>query len=607
VFPDRWGSRAFWPKKVRNRCNHGAVKIRNALAVALSIGLAVALTFVDLPAFAQNAKIEAAAKALQKKAMDEDYLATEWAKAAEKLDKAVAACGNDKCSAPLRAALHRDLGVVQIGGQIDKEKGIGNFVAAIKLDPATALDPDLRTKDLDAAFAEAKKRAGAGGGGGGGGAGVGGGGAGGQPAGDFVHEPAGEQQIRTPIPVYVEYGGEEQLVKVIARYKGFGMTDWKTVELKKMGEKGWGGLLPCADVQQGTTQYYIQGFNAANDPVAVGGDRNNPYKVKVTRDKVADPPHLPNQAAPTQCADTGDCPPNFPGCKTAKGGAAVGPTEPTGKDGGEFCEEDSECKSKECKNSKCTDFEGGGEHKVRKVWIGLSVGFDYTLVPSADDVCKLKPPSDPTAPLQPVNSSNYYCVGADGTDYPYRPISSADANTNPRGQENNRLVLGTSDKVSGGGAFGNIRIMASIDYALNMNILLGARVGYVLNTYPGQAAKDDGKSFPPVHLELRGTYLIGKDALTKKVAPYVMFGAGISTFETAVKVSVVETTPTNTKIAKDVDAWQLAGPGFVTAGGGARIGLSERAAFMLGARINLAFGNAFAPSVGPDLGIVFGF
>jgi hypothetical protein len=579
--------------------------IRKALAVVLSIGLCIASLFVARPAFA-DAKTEAAAKGLQKKAMDEDYLATEFAKAQDKLDKAVAACGADKCSAPLRAQLHRDLGVVQIGGQLDKEKGIGNFVAAIKADPTIALDPDLRTKDLDAAFAEAKKRA-AGGGGGGAAAGGGGGAAaaGGQPAGDFVHEPAAEQTIRTPIPVYVEYGGEEQLVKVIARYKGFGMTDWKTVELKKMGDKGWGALLPCGDVQQGTTLYYVQGFNAANDPVAVGGDRNNPYKVKVTRDKVADPPHLPNQAAPTQCADTGDCPPNFPGCK--KAGPVVGPTEPTGKDGGEFCEEDSECKSKECKASKCTDFEGG-DHKVRKVWVGVSIGFDYTLVPSADDVCRLKPPNDPDAPLQPINESNYYCVQADGTDYPYRPVSPADAAANPRGRENANLVPGTSDKVSGGGAFGNIRIMASIDYAINLNILLGARLGYVLNTYPGQAAKDDGKSFPPVHLELRGTYLFGKDALTKKVAGYAMVGGGISTFETAVKVSVVEVVPaTNAKIAKDVDAWQLAGPAFITFGGGARIGLSERAAFMLGARVNLAFGNAFAPSAGPDVGIVFGF
>jgi hypothetical protein len=141
-----------------------------------------------------------------------------------------------------------------------------------------------------------------------------------------------------------------------------------------------------------------------------------------------------------------------------------------------------------------------------------------------------------------------------------------------------------------------------------LNFLLGARLGYVLNTYPGQAAKDDGKSFPPVHLELRGTYLFGAEALLKKVAPFVMVGGGVSTFETAVKVSVVETNPaTNLKTAKDVDAWQLAGPIFITFGGGARVGLSERAALMLGARVNLAFGNAFAPSFGPDVGIVFGF
>ena len=95
----------------------------------------------------------------------------------------------------------------------------------------------------------------------------------------------------------------------------------------------------------------------------------------------------------------------------------------------------------------------------------------------------------------------------------------------------------------------------------------------------------------------------------KKVAPFVMVGGGVSTFETAVKVSVVENAfpPATGKVAKDVDAWQLAGPAFLTFGGGARVGLSDRAAFMLGARVNLAFGNAFAPSFGPDIGIVFGF
>ena len=61
------------------------------------------------------------------------------------------------------------------------------------------------------------------------------------------------------------------------------------------------------------------------------------------------------------------------------------------------------------------------------------------------------------------------------------------------------------------------------------------------------------------------------------------------------------------KTARDVDAWHLAGPGFVTFGGGARIGLSPRAALMAGVRVNLAFGNSFAPSAGPDVGIGIGF
>jgi hypothetical protein len=569
------------------------VSTRKALAVFSFFAVTLAFALSTTTAFAQNAKVEAAAKALQKKAMDEDYLATEFAKGQDKLDKAIASCGADKCSAGLRATLKRDLGVVQIGGQLDKEKGIGNFVEAMKLDPAIALDPDLRTKDLDAAWAEAKKRAGGGGAAKPGPAAP----AGGQPTGDFVHEPTLEQQVRTPVPIYAEYSGEEQLVKVIVRYKGFGMTDWKPLELKKSGEKGWAGLLPCADVQQGTTQYYIQGFNAANDPVAVGGDRNNAYKVKITTEKVAEPPHLPGQAAPTQCADTGDCPPNFPGCK--KNAGPVGPVEPTGKDGGEFCEEDTECKSRECKASKCTEPKKEGGYK--KIWVGLSIGFDYQFVPSADDVCKLSSTKDGQLPL---NSSNYYCVDSGGSDYPLRQIAGQN---DPRNGENDRLVSGVSDKVAGGGAFGNVRLMLAADYAINMNLLIGVRLGYVLNTYPGQAAKDDGKSFPPIHAELRGTYLIGQDAITKSVAPYGMVGAGISTFEAAVKVSVVEQATGGPKVAKDVDAWHLAGPAFVALGGGARVAFSPRAALMAGLRLNLAFGNDFAPSLGPEVGVVFGF
>jgi hypothetical protein len=583
-----------------------ASTLRSFLVIAVSLATGFALFFTAPNAQAQG-KAEGPAKALQKKAMDEDYLATEFTKAQEKLEKAIAQCGTANCGAPLRSRLKRDLGVVQIGGGIDKEKGIANFVEAIKLDPTVTLDPDIKTKDLEQAFADAKKRAASGGGAAPSGGGTPSGG-GGQPQGDFTHTPAAEQQVRTPIPVYVEYGGEEALVKVIARYKGFGMTDWKTTELKKSGEKGWGGLLPCADVQQGTTQYYIQGFNANNDPVATAGDRNNPYKVPVKTEAVAEPPHLPNASPPTQCADTGDCPPNFPGCKKA----AIGPTapethvEPTGKDGGEFCEEDSECKSGKCNNNKCTDYEG--EKKGPKMWVGISAALDYTFVPSADDVCKVHPldAADTNRIPTPINESNFYCTKSDGSDYPSRTAPA----------ENDSIVLSKdrgSNKVSGGGALGNIRLMLSFDYAVNPNVLVGGRFGLVLNSYPGAEAETDGKRFPiPIHLELRVTYVLGKDPLSKKgLAPYLFGGAGIGQFETNIPVQVIENpgggvagTPAT---KRDVEAWHLAGPAFLALGGGGRYTVTPKFALMFGLRANLAFLNSFAPSVGPEIGGQFGF
>jgi hypothetical protein len=586
-------------------------------SVVIALSLATGLALSAAPARAQG-KAEGPAKALQKKAMEEDYLATDFAKAQDKLEKAIAQCGTDKCSPQFRARLKRDLGVVQIGGGIDKEKGIANFVEAIKLDSTVALDPDIKTKDLDAAFADAKKRAAGGapaGGNGGaaaggaaaGGAAAAGGGAAaggavaGQPQGDFTHTPVTEQQTRTAIPVYVEYSGEESLVKVIARYKGFGMTEWKATELKKMGEKGWGGMIPCADVQQGTTQYYIQGFNAENDPVATGGDRKNPYKVAVKTEKVAEPPHLPGQPPPTQCKDVGsECPPDFPGCPKAITGGVAAETEKAttglvGKDEGEFCEEDSECKSNRCEDAKCTAVVG--PKKPPKFWVGISGALDYAFVPSADDVCKLRKPE-----ATPLNDSNFYCT-KDGTDYPSRKQNEA--------AQNDSIVPSSergSDKVSGGGALGNIRLMLTFDYAVQPNVLLGARLGLVLNNYPGKEAEVDGNRFSvPIHLEVRATYLIGKDPLAKKgLVPYVFGGAGIGQFETRVPVQVIEKVG-DVGEKKDVDAWHIAGPAFLALGGGGRYAVSQRLAFTFGLRGNLAFLNSFAPSIGPEIGGQFGF
>src|SRR5690606_18711539 len=123
----------FGNKSWRFRCKHGPVKARRPFIASVAAFLVIAVGFVAPQASAQG-KAEAPAKALQRKAMDEDYLTTEFGKAAEKLEKAIKQCGDANCGAPLRAQLRRDLGVVQIGGQLDKEKGIQNLVEALKID-----------------------------------------------------------------------------------------------------------------------------------------------------------------------------------------------------------------------------------------------------------------------------------------------------------------------------------------------------------------------------------------------------------------------------------------------------------------------------------------
>lgn len=558
------------------------LSIRSLLSLLFAAALVVAALAVVRPASAQNKAAETAARGLQKKAMEEDYLVTEFDKARDKLADAIKKCEN-KCGPPLRAELRRDMGVVLIGGQLNKEKGAEFFVEALKLDGSLQLNPDVKTKELEEAFEKARARAT-----GGAGAPKGGGGNEG-PQGDFVHTAVAEQLVRTPVPIYAEYQGPEKVVKVVAKYKGFGMPDWKTVELKKLGT-GYGALVPCSDVQQGDFLYYLQGFNSESDPVATSGDRNNPFRLPIKRDVLAgEPPHLPDQAAPKQCAETTDCPPNFPGCKKApvvkpeKKKPEEEETEELLSDG-EECEEDGDCKGGKCDAGKCTT----PAKTFKKFWVGVSGSIDLLFVSSAENVCKLG--VDP----EPLIKSGYYCT-KDGSDYPDGPTT------------NGAIELNKLNTISGGTAPGNMRVNLTFDYALNPNILVGGRLGFVTGTYPGTRAGDQGATFAPVHIEARGTYLLGKEALAKEgFAPMGFAALGVSQFDAKLDVNVVQTGATPAK--QTVEAWTISGPIFIALGGGARYAVSTRAAITGALKLTAAMGpGGFLPAVSPEFGAQFGF
>jgi hypothetical protein len=344
----------------------------------------------------------------------------------------------------------------------------------------------------------------------------------------------------------VEYTGSKPLAKVIAVTAGSGWRTSKTYRSRRIDARGWGALVPCADVQQGTVVYYVQGYDANNDLVVTAGDRTNPFKTNIRTAPVSSPPHLPNAAPPAMCAE--ECPPGFPGCKKTAPAKEL-------KDVGELCDEASECRTGRCAGGRC---EAPPPEKVRpRLWVGLGATFDYTFVPSTDDACKLR--GDAT----PLNGENYYCTRDNGTDYPSRIDATENA-----------AILATdggtarTDRVSGGGAFGNVRILVSVDYAATENLLLGGRIGLVLNNFPGTEAGVDGNRFnTPLHAEARATWVFGPQALFRPgLSPYVFGGAGLGHVETRVAVQVTEARTGRPSVSRDVDAWHLAGPWFVALG-----------------------------------------
>ena len=567
---------------------------RDASVLVVAVVALIAFLVPGL-ARAQNRANEGPAKALQKKAMEDDYLNTDFDKAADKLNQAIAKCGTDKCGVPLRAQLRRDLAVVHSAAG-HKDQALTAMTDAFKIDAGLQLDPNFKTKELDAIYHEAKKAAASGGGGGGP-----------PPAGDFSHTPVTEQQVRTPVPIYTEYGGSETLKRVIAKYKGLGMTEWKSLELKSIGS-GYGANVPCADVQAGDFQYYLQGFNDQNDPVASGGDRSNPYHVAIKNDAVADPPHLPGQSPPSQCADKGDCPPDFPGCKKAAPDKAAPVVDESLKGEGEACEEDSECKSTSCKDSKCTaPPEDTSKPKRIKFWVGVAGSLDLTFLHSSNNVCQLYlPGATPGTTLpaggtagQPTNSAGYFCTD-NGNDYPTRQgLTQAED-----------LRASSADSVGGGMAPGNVRLMASFDYAATYNMMIGARIGAALITYPGSAAK----SFPPLHIEARYTYVFGDQPIGNAgLHPFVLAGLGLADFASSVNVAVFEnpcSSPASNSIcARNVQAWEIGGPFFIEAGGGARWAFTPAFAAYVDLKLVGALGGGagfmFIPT--PEVGAQYGF
>jgi hypothetical protein len=557
-----------------------------------------------------DAHTEAIAKeALQKAASD--YLAMNYTAAVGRLTKAVHACGAKNCTAPTKATLLRDLGTMQFRAG-DKNGAAKSWAEALALESTLTLNADYDASDVGAAWEDARAAAGlpagqvstrpppsaagaapapAGAPPPAKGSAAGAPGAasaapaaapppppepmGEQPQGDFTHDPAFEQREDTPLPIHVEYQGSSRVTRVVVKYKSAQMREWARVELKKVGEGVWEGVIPCADVGRGTMRYWVQGFDRSGEPLIATGDPKHPYYVPI-RDKItSEPPHLPGKEAPKSCEET-DCPPGLPGCKRKKAGGGEGGGG-EGEGGGASAGEGGGGEETEGEKTKAAG-------PYSRIWVGLTFGLDFMSVSAVSNVCAVNN-NNGTA----VNSQGYYCYDSSaGHDFPGNMATNA--------------LLRAGGTTNSGIQLGNVRALLTFDYALSPSFLVGARAGYVFGAYPGGSAAH----FAPLNLEARGTYLFGRAPLSLGgLAPMGFAGLGLSEYDTHQSTFV---TFMNGMPQKIVDVWATDAPFFIALGGGVRYQFGRRVALTGAVRLNVVIGsNGVLPTFGPELGGAYAF
>jgi hypothetical protein len=216
--------------------------------------------------------------------------------------------------------------------------------------------------------------------------------------------------------------------------------------------------------------------------------------------------------APVKAETASDCPPGFPGCKSAA-----------------TCSADDDCGAGEkCVDSKCSS---SAETTVpgKSNWIGLAVQGDLLFLPQASNVCR--------------GGQGYSCFNSDGSWYQLTPTANA------------------NDSVDGGAALATIRLFLTYDRRFG-NFTAGAGAGVA---FRGGPHRPGANAFLPFHGEIRGKYWFGHDPFGRAgFRANVMLGLGIAEVDSSIpNVSVQDSMGIGAKTA-----WRKTGTGFGAVGVG---------------------------------------
>ncbi len=258
-------------------------------------------------------------RSLNQEAMD-SYNNLEFDEALSALQRAAKLGERNDASVKLRALTFMNMGVVYVGGLGDNGSGREAFIKAIALDPEAKLDPLTSTPEIQAVFGLAKREVQD--------SGPSDDASGGR--GKIPHTAYEVQQIRTPIPVFVEVPRKAPVAAMTVFYRGPNMEAYVPLDMERR-KTGFGALIPCDHVDAPSVEYYLEALDDDGDLLGRSGDEQNPHRVHILMALEGPLPALPGDEPPEQC-EAPECPPGMD-CNDQSEGALEG----------EYCTVTAEC------------------------------------------------------------------------------------------------------------------------------------------------------------------------------------------------------------------------------------------------------------------------
>ena len=264
----------------------GAPRIsRSILSATLVLaGLGGGLFCATRDAHAQQQDAATQVARYNKRAMA-DYDNLEFELARKSLMDAVALlrqAGIDET--PAAAKTYFNLGLVYVAGFKDRNRGLQQFVQALKINPGLKLDPSVASPELEEVWAAARKQVGAG-----------------RepttkdpgpkdpvdtdpPASDvkgLQHNPVDEAKPNEPLTIKAQLGSDTGASKLYVLYRVSGQADYVAIQMKNTGSE-WVAVIPGEAVSDRPLQYYLEARDKKGRAVVGSGSAPNPYIVTLS-------------------------------------------------------------------------------------------------------------------------------------------------------------------------------------------------------------------------------------------------------------------------------------------------------------------------------------